>query len=235
MPTARKLTPPRAADESLAGSVVDRVYDHIKSMAITYQLRPGERLNEVEFGRMLEVSRTPLREALNRLVSEGFLAALPNRGFFARSLEVKEVFDLYELRGAIEAFAVRLACDRANKTELADLETFVLNSKDQPEDERATKLLQLDEAFHERIAELSGNQEVVRAIKNVNAKIHFVRWIDMQGRRSMSQEEHLKIARALKRRNADQAAAFMTAHIARRLDQIVDVIKAGFAEIYMRS
>lgn len=234
MPIAKKTRTARAADDQNGSSVVDRVYDRIKSMAVTYQLRPGERLNEVEFGRMLDVSRTPLREALNRLVSEGFLSALPNRGFFARPLDAKEVFDLYEMRRGLEAHAIRLACERANNAELAQLEKFVLESKDQPDDDRATKLLGLDESFHERIAQLTRNQEMLRAVKNINSKIHFVRWIDMQGRRSVSQEEHLKIFRALKRRNSDQAAEFMSAHISRRLDQIVEVIKAGFAEIYMR-
>jgi DNA-binding GntR family transcriptional regulator len=234
MPPAKRAKPAKVVEEPAPSSVVDRVYDRIKSMAITYQLRPGDRLNEVEFGRMLDVSRTPLREALNRLVTEGFLSALPNRGFFARPLDAKEVFDLYEVRGGLEAYTVRLVSERATKAELLALEEFVIESKDEPEDQRATKLVKLDEAFHERIAELSRNQEMVRAIKSINSKIHFVRWIDMQGRRGMFQEEHLKIARALKRRDADQAAKLMEAHISRRLDQIVEVIKAGFAEIYMR-
>ncbi len=64
----------------------DRVYDAIKSMAITYGFRPGERINEVDLARQLDVSRTPLREALNRLVTEGFLTTRLNKGFFARTL-----------------------------------------------------------------------------------------------------------------------------------------------------
>jgi DNA-binding GntR family transcriptional regulator len=217
-----------------AASSVDRVYDRVKSMAMTYQIRPGDRVNEVYFCRKLNVSRTPLREALNRLVTEGFLRVSPNRGFFARPLDAKEVFDLYELRSVLETSAIRLACERAQELEIAGLEKFVVSSRDEPDDQRAMKLLRLDEMFHERIAELSRNQEILRSLKTINGKIHFVRWIDMQGRRNVTQGEHLKIVQALKKRNAKLAGELMTAHISRRLDQIVEVIKTGFAEIYMR-
>lgn len=80
----------------------NRVYGQIKLMAMTYQFRPGERINEVHLATRLNVSRTPVREALNRLSSEGFLSTLPNRGFFGRLLDVKEIYNLYESRCLLE-------------------------------------------------------------------------------------------------------------------------------------
>jgi DNA-binding GntR family transcriptional regulator len=204
----------------------DRVYDVVKSMAVTYGIRPGERINEVDLAKQLNVSRTPLREALNRLVTEGFLSTRLNKGFFARSLDPNEVFNLYEFRSAIESAAVSIACERATSQELQHLEKFVLASKDEKEDVLATKLLRLDEEFHERVAVATHNDEFVRTIRGINARIHFVRWIDMQN-------EHLKIVQALKKRDANGASRLMGGHIGRRLDQIVEVIRAGFAEIYM--
>jgi len=94
-------------------SVVDKVYDELKAMAINYALRPGERLNEIELSKRLGVSRTPLREALNRLSTEGFLRFIPGRGFYCRELNPKEIFDLFELRKAIEISGVRLSTHRA--------------------------------------------------------------------------------------------------------------------------
>src|SRR5713226_2915995 len=67
-------------------SVVDRVYEQLKAMAVSYELKPGERLNEGELAKRLGVSRTPLREALNRLNTEGFLRFTPGKGFFCREL-----------------------------------------------------------------------------------------------------------------------------------------------------
>src|SRR5262249_15772678 len=95
----------------------DRVYDSVKSMPITDGFRPGERINEVDLARQLNVSRTPLREALNRLVTEGFLTTRMNKGFFARTLDPNEVFNLYEFRSSVEQAVVSIACERATEKE----------------------------------------------------------------------------------------------------------------------
>ena len=222
-----------SGQEELTTRYADRVYEAVKSMAVLYEIRPGDRINETELAKRLDVSRTPLREALNRLVIEGFVTSRANKGFFVRPLEAKEVFDLYQFRCAIEAAAVRIACEFATKDELDELERFALSSKEEKDDELAITYLRLDEEFHNRVARLSRNQEFIRAVENVNSRIHFVRWIDIQhGGRTQTQNEHLKIVRAMKKKDADRAARVITEHISRRLDQISDIIKAGFAEIY---
>lgn len=219
----------RAADSAA------QIYEHVKTMAMTFEIRPGERVNEVEIARSLNVSRTPLREALNRLLMEGFLTRAPNRGFIGRPLDAKQVFDLYELRRALEGSIAAIACERASDEELLELEHFVKASKDRPEDTNASALLALDEQFHERVARLTRNEEMVRAVRSINARIHYFRWIDMRnGRRRHTQQEHLRIVKALESRDAAAVTKLMSAHISQRLDRIVDVIRMGFAEIYMR-
>jgi DNA-binding GntR family transcriptional regulator len=235
--TAPKRKVPAAAREPTSRSAdsAEQIYERMKTMAMTFEIRPGERVNEVEIAKSLSVSRTPLREALNRLFVEGFLTRAPNRGFIGRPLDAKQVFDLYELRRALETSIVAIACGRATDEELLDLERFVRASKDRPEDTNASSLLALDEQFHERLARLTRNEEIVRALKSINARIHYFRWIDMQnGRRRYTQQEHLKIVKALKARDAAAAQDLVQGHISRRLDRIVEVIRMGFAEIYMR-
>lgn len=210
----------------------DRVYETVKLMAISYKFRPGERVNEVELAWQLKVSRTPLREALNRLATEGFLTTLPNRGFFCRPLDARQICDLYEFRCALEASIVRLACERASEAELDELETFVNASKDVVDDMKAVELLRLDEEFHLRIARMSRNGEFVRSLEGINNRIHFVRWIDTQTRRAAT-SNHLEIVALLKKRDADQCAERIATHISRRYDQIVEVIRRGIVEIYM--
>jgi DNA-binding GntR family transcriptional regulator len=213
----------------------EQIYERVKTMAMTFEIRPGERVNEVEIAKSLNVSRTPLREALNRLFVEGFLTRAPNRGFIGRPLDAKQVFDLYELRRALEVSIVAIACERATDDELIELGRFVKSSRDRPEDTNASSLLALDEQFHERITRLTRNEEMLRTIKAINARIHYFRWIDMQnGRRRYTQQEHLRIAKALKQRNVAAVRRLMDMHISRRLDRIVEVIRMGFAEIYMR-
>lgn len=219
--------------KSRAQSSADRAYERLRKMAVTYQFRPSERLNEVWLSKQFKVSRTPLREALNRLAMEGFLSTGPNRGFYCRPLDAKEIFDLYELRCELEVANVRMVCERVRDEQLEELESFVLTIGKKRADMDVMDQLRIDEEFHERLARLSGNGEVARVLENVNARIQFARWIDMDGRLSHTDTEHRQIVEKLKKRDADGCAELMRAHISRRLDQIVEVIKEGFARIYM--
>ena len=221
------MTQTRLASRTSEGQA--ELYNTVKAMAVRFDFKPGERINEVELARRLNVSRTPLREVLNQLMVEGFLTRAVNRGFIARLLDAKQIHSLYEYRAVLESGIVRAACERASDAELAELRAFVERSRDVPEDSEATRLLELDEAFHLMLARYSRNEEFVRALESVNARIHFVRWIDMQqGRRAHTQAEHMRIVQALERRDIEALPAMMGAHIGRRLDQITDVIRTGF-------
>ncbi|OZI18177.1 GntR family transcriptional regulator [Bordetella genomosp. 7] len=211
-----------------------QVYERIKAMATTFRLRPGERVNELELARRLGVSRTPVREALNRIAAEGFLQATPNRGYTVRPLDAQQLMALYEYRATVELGVVKLVCERASDQALADLASYVQGSRDEIEtDAQALRLLSRDEAFHERLAVLSGNPEFVRSVRSLNERIRFPRWIDLKARRSHTRNDHPDIVRALQARDVAAAQAMMSQHIDKHLDHVVDLARAGFAEIYM--
>jgi len=218
---------------SKALSSVDRLYGTVKEMAIAFEFKPGERINEVELARRLGASRTPLREALNRLVAEEFLTFERGRGFFCRELKAREIFELYQLRSVIEVAAVRLACEQANETEVDELTDFLDCTGPDSGGRSSEELVALDEFFHERIMALTRNAEMARILANINARIKFFRWIDMDTKRKATQSEHRAILEALRARDADVAARHMEDHIARRLDQITAAIKEGYSRIYM--
>lgn len=223
-----------AKSEPDSGSSVERVYARLRSMAISYEFKPGERLNEVELARRLGVSRTPLREALNRLATEGLLRFSPGKGFACRDLDVKEIFSLYELRKAIELAAVRLALVRARDDDIDDLLAFLDSTGPDAGSRTTDELVELDEWYHERLVMMSGNEEMLRALRNVNARIQFVRWIDMNGaHRPKTQSEHREVLLALKRRDEAGSVATLEKHIDRRLDQITAALREGYARIYM--
>src|SRR3546814_21118123 len=99
-----------APEATSHGHLSQRAYVALRAMAMSYRFQPGQRLNEGELARELDISRTPLREAMHRLVSEGLLALVSGRGFFALPLEVKEVFDLYEGRYGLELAIMVTEC-----------------------------------------------------------------------------------------------------------------------------
>jgi len=217
-----------------ARGTVDRVYEALKIEAISYAIKPGSRLNEGEVARKLGVSRTPVREALNRLTAAGFLSFTPSQGFFRKPLDPTEVFDLYEMRQAIEVASVRLAAGRASDAELRELEEFLSVSSGCAEGRDVDRLVRFDEEFHERIVRLSGNREMLACLLNINDRIRFFRWVDMEsGRRRNTQDEHRSVLVALQARDAEGAAGTLHAHIARRRDQIIAQVREGYARIYV--
>ncbi len=214
-------------------SIVDRIHRELRVMAITFRLLPGERLNEAILAKELGVSRTPLREALNRLSGEGFLTFSANQGFFRKPLDVKEIFDLYEFRQQMEMAAVRLAIERASDDQLIELERFANESAEEDPDRAPEKVIALDEEFHERLVTLTGNMEMRNSLRNVNDRIHYVRWMDMGGRRPQTQTQHKGIVQSMRDRNTEQGMRLMGEHIGHRLDQIIDKVERCYGRIYM--
>lgn len=210
-----------------------RVYERIKAMVTTFRLRPAERVNEVELARQLGVSRTPVREALNRIAADGFLIPTANRGYTVRPLDAKRVFDLYEYRRTLELAIIKRVCERASPEDLQLLAAFTEESRDMPEtDEQAIHLLALDEEFHERLAALSDNGEFLHAIQSINERIRFVRWMDLKSRRALIRNDHPDIVRCLQGRELARVEEMISQHIEHSYEELVELTRASFAEIY---
>lgn len=223
------MTDPTAKLPSRAESL----YLAVKEMAIQFQFKPGERINEVDLARSLGASRTPLREALNRLVAEEFLVLKQRRGFFCRDLKPREMYELYQFRAILEVAAVRLACENSTEEEIMELFHFLDETGPEEDGRSSQELVAFDEYFHEKITALSRNGEMIRTLKNINARIKYFRWVDMDSKRHGTQSEHRAIVQALNAGDADLAAERMNVHISRRLDQITAAVKESFSRIYL--
>lgn len=216
-------------------SRAEHLYQIVKGMAISFELKPGERINEVALATGLDASRTPLREALNRLVSEGFLSLKPGRGFFCRDLRPREVYELYQFRAILETAAVRLCCELATEQELNTLKAFLASTGPEEEGRSSEALVDLDEHFHCQIMMLARNTEMKRTLDNINARIRYFRWVDMDTKRTTTQGEHKEIIEAILNRDTELAMARMNDHIQRRLDQITAAVKESYSRIYLAS
>lgn len=219
---------------------VERAYTLLKEMAATYAFKPESRLNEGNLAKQLKTSRTPLREALNRLVAEGFLTFRSGQGFFCRSLTPAEIMDLYEARAAVECEAAKLAAMRAKPADILALEDFLTQCQhDYQPGTSPAQLLRMDEEFHVRLTALSGNAEMIRMLKNMNGRIHYVRLIDLKmlserdGSEVVTTEPHRRILQAVKRRDAAAAQSEMRNHIEHRLEVITESVRHAFAELYV--
>ncbi|NYT61226.1 GntR family transcriptional regulator [Alcaligenaceae bacterium] len=211
----------------------DQVLQQLRTMAISYQLKPGEKLNEADLAKRLGVSRTPIREALMALAHEGFLDDT-GRGYVRKNLNVQEMKNLYEARLALEKECCRYAIERATDEQIQELRHYCERSHAAEQSAPVKELVELDEGFHLKIAEMSGNIELVKLMEWIHQRIRFIRWISMDTvGRDATQRQHSILLDAMQERDYAAAEKLITAHISRRQDQIVDAVTKGLARIFL--
>lgn len=215
-------------------SSVDSIYEQVRLMAVNFDFKPEERINEGTLATRLGASRTPVREALNRLSAEGFLTFQTGRGFFNRALNPQKILDLYDARQAVECHAVRLVAERASDNDISVLQDYLDASTALANKNSTTeRLVECDEEFHMRLIELSGNAELSRILANLNARIRYIRLIDMAKRRLVNNSQHSEVVAALVARDTKRAVAAMHNHISKRREEATEAVRIAYSQLYV--
>ncbi len=194
----------------------DIAYGEIKSWVLMGEIPLGMRLAEARVASRLAMSRTPVREALLRLSAERFVERDANGGYRVKHLTARAVRELYDVRTALELFAIkRTVADPAQAADaLAELRAEWLAVEPEPPDSDPNFVM-LDEDFHERLAGASGNAELVEALRRACERIRPVRTHDfvIPGRIEVTIAEHVEILEAAIGGRA-AAAGLLERHIA---------------------
>jgi len=210
-PLKRSKTKPRVVE-----NLSTRVYDEIKDLILCNEILPGQKLHHQQLSERLGVSRTPVREALTRLVQEGYVSFLPNRGFTCKEIRMQEAEELYELREALEAFTVERAIANLTDSALRGLRAKI-NSYGRDVQNRFTReRLVYDQDMHLAIAELAGNETLKNTLSHVFERIVLKRRTDGlydSARGIAAHQEHLLLLEAMERRDPAEAVAILRKHI----------------------
>ena len=192
-----------------------RVYDHLRTAILDGRLEPGAELAEVALSEQLGVSRGPLREAIGRLAAEGLVTVRPRRGAVVRALSEEEFIELYQVREALEAMAVRLAVPRLRPDDFEALAALNREMDEHGARDEVEQFFHANLAFHARLLEASGNrtlQDIYRQLLDQLGR-HRMRSLTLRGNLRRSVAEHAAILRAAKRGDAERAAQLMADHI----------------------
>lgn len=207
----------------------DKVYHRLRRMIIERQLTPRVRLQLDALAADMAVSRTPLVNALKRLAQEQFVTWVPRRGFYVREFSRRELAELYQVREALEGIAARLAAERIDDAEMAQLEALFRDVEISVRPEAVRRYVELDRQFHWRLVELSGNQQLAHTVRSVNLLIFSYQ----QGLARPINEtfpEHEAILDALRRRDPAACEAAVRRHFklsAERYATSTDVERTG--------
>lgn len=191
------------------------IYQTLRTMILDFDLPPGSRVTEQELADQFKVSRTPIREALQRLAAEDYLAIRPKQGCFIRPVDIGAIAEHYDVRVALESMTVELACKHMSDTALEELAEFWNPANFKQKHSTNEHISLIEESFHIHIAEGSGNRALVEYLKDVNDRIRIIRRLGFPDETSVTEtyQEHYEICQLLMKRKAKPARDAMVKHI----------------------
>jgi DNA-binding GntR family transcriptional regulator len=189
----------------------------LREMIIRCELPPGERVPEHHFGQLFGVSRTPLREALKMLASEGLIEIRPNRGSVVAPISFQEISETFEVMGSLEELAGSLVCDHVSNIDIAALERLMAEMHSTHDNVDRDRYSDLNFTFHQKIIQLSGNKVLAETYAKFFGKLQRARYCVNyhKARWDESVREHEGIMEALRRRDGQDLAKRLKEHNAR--------------------
>ncbi|MDF2892810.1 MAG: transcriptional regulator, GntR family [Clostridia bacterium] len=191
------------------------VFETIRNAIISGDLKPGERVMEVQMAESLGVSRTPVREAIRKLELEGLVIMLPRKGAYVSDLSVKDLTEVMEIRASLEGLAAGLASIRIDEAEIEDLEVRALKFHKSIEDEDVDVLILRDLEFHDAIFRASRNERLIQLNNNLIEQVQRFREIYHKKvhKSKETSKEHYEIVEAISNRDVDKAEKLARIHI----------------------
>lgn len=194
-----------------------RVYAKIKQRIILLEYEPGEALREKELAREFGISRTPIREALIRLETEGLVRIDPNRGIYVTEVSFQDLKDVFEIRSFLIELAGRLAAARVTDEEL-DMMRAHIKRMEQEEDPKI--LMQLDSEFHDLLNKATKNKVLVKILEMLRNQVVRIWTFSRNGCYSLFAQEFQKLIEALEKKDEDRSAHILRNHAKRFIEDM---------------
>ena len=205
----------------------DVVFNTLRRAILRGELKPGERLMEIQLANKLGVSRTPIREAIRKLELEGLVLMIPRKGAEVAEITEKNLRDVLEVRCALEELAVQLACERIDKRGIKELHTAADRFRDVLGSDDITQIAQADEAFHDVIFTATDNERLIQLLNNLREQMYRYRIEYLKKKECYPQllGEHEAIISAIERHDKEKATRITGQHINNQVDTVLGVIK----------
>lgn len=189
------------------GNLSQVAYEQLKQMILSGELKQGNAFSINAMADQLQISRTPITNACQRLESEKLLTILPKKGALVNTISIETACGIYELRAAIEAYNAKRVFDRLDETDILFLEKSIEKQKAYARDGKIKAFMDEDSAFHRHILEKNRNEEILSTINGLYDRAYMLGMTNSKGARiAQSVIEHEKVLDALKRRNRQDFA-----------------------------
>ena len=205
----------------------DVVFRTLRQAILTGEMKPGERLLEINLANKLGVSRTPIREAIRMLELEGLVIMVPRRGAQVAQITEKSMSDVLEVRCALDELAVELACERISEEEKRELEDACGEFEKATVTKQVHVIAKADVEFHDIIFKAAGNPRLTQMINNLAEQMYRYRfeYIKDETQHQMLIEEHRRICESISNRDVAAAKEAIRVHIENQEKSIIRQIR----------
>ncbi|MGI9424932.1 MAG: GntR family transcriptional regulator [Hyphomicrobiaceae bacterium] len=209
----------------------DEVVDRMRDMIIEGHLAADERINETELCRQLGVSRTPVREAIKTLASEGLIELVRNKGAIVRRLGANEIVDMLEAVAVIELYAATVGVERASDDDIAAIVELHGQMRQLFDSRDRLSYYKLNQAIHASIVGLTCNQTLIATHEMLQMRLRRIRYVGNEQPASWSgaMREHEKIIRALRRRDGSKLRSAIDDHLQRTRERVIQFMESAEA------
>ncbi|MEO8486522.1 MAG: GntR family transcriptional regulator [Betaproteobacteria bacterium] len=213
--SVRDPTPNDAPAPIARRSLHDQVVGRVRDLIIEGVLVAGARIHEGQLGAQLGVSRTPLREALKFLASEGLVELVASRGAIVRRFAPKDVRDMLDVLAMLEAFAARTACRVASDADIAEVRRLHDRMVERYAVRDRLEYFKLNQQIHSAFLKLAGNPTLAEAHASIQSRMKRIRYIgnEQPPKWAAALAEHEEMIVSLEKRDGDALAALVTRHL----------------------
>ena len=205
----------------------DVVFNTLRQAILRGELKPGERLMEIQLANKLGVSRTPIREAIRKLELEGLVLMIPRKGAEVADITEKSLRDVLEVREALEELAVRLACDKIKEEEIEELKKAAQEFKETLDCEDVTRFAEADVKFHDIIYRTTDNERLIQLLYNLREQMYRYRveYLKREDAHETLLAEHERIIETIEKRDKEEAMKAVSRHIDNQVAAVIDTIR----------
>ena len=206
--------------------LVEEVLERLRDLIVQGELAPGVKLNERVLCERLRTSRTPVREAIKFLASEGLVELLPNRGAIVTPITVTTVREMFVLLGALEALAGELACVNASDADIAEIRALHYQMLAHHARGELAPYFRCNQQIHLRLVESTGNATLANTYRALNGHVRRARYMANLSRERWDHavEEHEKILDALIRRDRASLPALLRSHLGNKMLVVLEAL-----------
>ena len=201
-----------------------KVYQTLKKEIVRGILEPGSRLSENKLAKEMHVSRTPVREAIRKLVAEGLVKTSPNKKVTVSEFSVADMKEVLLVRGELEGLAASIAAKKINSEEIDKLEKIVTQMSLFIIKNNLSSYCEVDDKFHDLILSICGNKWIIKVRENLGNFIYRYRFksLSVPRRLKYSLEEHQAIMESLKKHNSEDADRLSQIHME---NTVINILK----------